>query len=87
MVYYSGRRAANAEFLWEVLMSEDVFAIYNSLSVAYKKEVYDYMMFLSEKSAREKSSKFERKPGTLKGKFFMSEDFDAPLDDFAEYMK
>ena len=28
----------------------------------------------------------ERKPGTGKGQIlFMSEDFDAPLDDFAEY--
>ncbi|MCF0241021.1 MAG: DUF2281 domain-containing protein [Treponema sp.] len=61
-------------------MSEDVFAVYNSLSVAYKKEVFDYMVYLSQKSEKERSVKNQRKPGTLKGKFYMS-------DDFAEYMK
>lgn len=25
-------------------------------------------------------------PGTMKGQIWMSDDFDAPLDDFAEYM-
>lgn len=27
-----------------------------------------------------------RTPGTLKGKFWMSPDFDEPLEDFSEYM-
>ena len=27
------------------------------------------------------------KPGCMKGKIWMSDDFDAPLDDFKEYMK
>ena len=27
------------------------------------------------------------KPGSMKGKIWMSDDFDAPLDDFKEYME
>lgn len=30
--------------------------------------------------------KRERKPGSAKGKIWMSEDFDAPLEDFQDYM-
>ena len=28
-----------------------------------------------------------RKPGSAKGKIWMADDFDEPLDDFAEYME
>lgn len=40
-----------------------------------------------QKSIKEnKSQKGERKLGKYKGKIQMSEDFNAPLDDFKEYM-
>lgn len=32
------------------------------------------------------SSGWKRKAGNAKGKIWMAEDFDAPLDDFKEYM-
>jgi len=31
-------------------------------------------------------TKEDRKPGFLKGKFYMADDFDAPLEDFKDYM-
>lgn len=36
---------------------------------------------------REDGTPFYRKAGALKGKIFVSDDFDAPLDDFKEYME
>ncbi len=33
-----------------------------------------------------KNDGWYRKPGLLKGQIVMSDDFDEPLDDFAEYM-
>lgn len=32
------------------------------------------------------STKYYRKPGIMKGKVVMSDDFDAPLDEMKEYM-
>ena len=38
------------------------------------------------KLVRVEDSKFYRQPGSAKGMIRMSEDFDAPLEDFQEYM-
>jgi hypothetical protein len=51
-----------------------------------QQEVLDYIEFLLHKSHQHISS---RKPfaGCMKGTFtYMSDDFNAPLDDFNEYM-
>jgi hypothetical protein len=47
--------------------------------------VYDFVEFLLAKQKKEKKLK---KPvfGCAKGRFKMAVDFDAPLDDFNEYM-
>lgn len=54
-----------------------------------KLEVLHYIQFLkqkqTEKTEPEKPRK-KRKAGSAKGKFVMADDFDAPLEDFAEYM-
>ena len=50
-----------------------------------KNEVNDFIDFLIQKSAKEKEKVFP-KFGSAKGKIRMSADFDAPLDDFKEYM-
>ncbi len=50
-----------------------------------KKEVADFVAFLSQKSQKEQKPK-KRKFGSAKGMVKMSPDFDEPLEDFKEYM-
>lgn len=53
-------------------------------------ELIEFIKFLKFKannnSAETQEAKPIRKPGALKGKIFMSDDFDEPLEDFKEYM-
>ena len=53
-------------------------------------EVLHYIEFLLEKYAKvspqEETLKKKRKAGLLKGKVWMSDDFDAPLEDLKDYM-
>ncbi|MCU0327037.1 MAG: DUF2281 domain-containing protein [Spirosomaceae bacterium] len=55
----------------------------SSLPQNLKIEVMDYIEFLEKKY---KNSKPHPKAGCMKGTFKMADDFDAPLDDFKEYM-
>ena len=48
------------------------------------KEVDDFVEFLQTKQKKDKVK--ERKFGCSKGLFVMHDDFDAPLEDFKEYM-
>jgi len=50
-----------------------------------KKEVEDFVQSLITKS-KERAILKKDLSGVLKGKIKMSDDFDAPLDDFKEYM-
>jgi Protein of unknown function (DUF2281) len=50
-----------------------------------KQEVSDFIDFLLEKSSSKKVKSLPQF-GSAKGKIKMSADFDAPLDDFKEYM-
>lgn len=52
---------------------------------AYQQEVEDFIDFILEKKVP-RSNKPKRILGLLKGKLKMDSDFDAPLDDFKEYM-
>ena len=48
-----------------------------------------YIEFLAEKYAKQSSTQApqkKRKAGLLKGKIWMAEDFDAPLEDMKDYM-
>lgn len=56
----------------------------NSLSPSMIKEVDDFVEFLKTKQKKEKVK--ERKFGCAKGLIVMHDDFDAPLEDFKEYM-
>jgi len=56
-----------------------------SLPENLKEEVKDFIGFLKSKS-KEKVEIKERKFGSAKGFFEMSDDFDEPLEDFKEYM-
>lgn len=55
-----------------------------------KQEVLHYTEFLVEKHAKqlqqEQPQKKKRKAGLLKGKIWMADDFDEPLEDFKDYM-
>jgi hypothetical protein len=56
----------------------------SSLTPSMIKEVDDFVEFLMTKE--KKDSVKERKFGCAKGLIVMHEDFDAPLEDFKEYM-
>ena len=50
-----------------------------------RQEVEDFVAFLRTKTQRE-TKLTEREFGYAKGKVRLAEDFDAPLEDFTEYM-
>jgi len=57
----------------------------NSLPLEMRNEVADFIAFLKKKVKHSPSIK-EREFGFAKGKISMTDDFDAPLDEFKEYM-
>lgn len=60
---------------------------FEMLSPEKQAEVIDFIQFLKARQPQtEKPLKAKRTFGILQGEVWMSEDFDAPLDDFAEYM-
>ncbi|MBW4462123.1 MAG: DUF2281 domain-containing protein [Nodosilinea sp. WJT8-NPBG4] len=59
------------------------------LPEALQIEVLHYIEFLAEKYAKDtptQAPQKKRKAGLLKGKIWMAEDFDAPLEDLKDYM-
>ncbi len=51
-----------------------------------KKEVLDFIGYLLSKHASEKGVKKVPQFGSAKGKYTLANDFDAPLEDFKDYM-
>ncbi len=51
-----------------------------------KQEVMDFVGYLMAKYKLEKKPHSGPVFGSAKGKYVLSDDFDAPLDDFKEYM-
>lgn len=50
-------------------------------------EVIDFIQFLKSKQVQQAQPQQEKRPfGVLQGEVWMSDDFDAPIEDFAEYM-
>lgn len=67
------------------------FSIYTKLETlppALKEEAKNFIDYLVEKTKKMKSESRPAKPvfGSLKGKIQLAEDFDAPLDEFKDYM-
>ena len=63
-------------------------SLYNKINLLpenLKKEVQDFVEFLQTKANKD-LRKQPRAFGSLKGKITMSEDFDAPIEDFKDYM-
>jgi len=57
------------------------------IPVAYQQEVEDFIDFILQKKVNKNDKvKTTRKLGLLKGKMKMSDDFNAPLKDFKDYM-
>ncbi len=74
------------------MSSADLFLKINSLPAELRKLVADYVEFLSwrKEMPMEQQQPPNNKtpiPGLLKGKIWIADDFDAPLDDFKEYME
>lgn len=63
----------------------DLYIKFNKLPSNLKSEVYDFIEFLLRKKNKPDQ---KRKPvfGSAKGKIKISKDFDAPLEDFKDYM-
>ena len=75
-------------------MGEALMKIYETMPETAQRELYDFALFLVSregKAAQEEKSHFcapNRKAGIAKDPdFYMSLDFDEPLEDFAEYMR
>ena len=71
------------------MLNDSLYAKINLLPYQKMVEVMDFIDFLLSKEQREKNSITERrmpKFGCAKGKFKMAADFDAPLEDFNDYM-
>jgi Protein of unknown function (DUF2281) len=63
----------------------------NKLPPAKKQEVEDFIDFVAAKGSESKTPDIEKKSpetifGIMKGKVWMSDDFDEPLEDFKDYM-
>ena len=61
---------------------------FTRLPDALKAEAEDFIDFLFAKAGKAQQNKHQTKGyGLWKGKIEMSQDFDAPLEDFKEYME
>lgn len=57
-----------------------------TLPEALKKEVLHYIRFIKKERATEQEKSGSRIFGRAKGKYKIAPDFDAPLEDFNDYM-
>ena len=69
-------------------MAEKLMKMYEMMSASAQKELYDFALFLLSKNDDQSVSTSRKSMyGVWKNdSFYMSSDFDEPLDDFAEYM-
>ncbi len=74
-------------------LDEEVLKVFAGMPDALKVEVLHYAEYLiskylhnSEVSVQLEKSKKKRQAGVLKGKIWMSDDFDEPLEEMKEYM-
>ena len=71
------------------MTDQTIISELHTLPENLKKEVLHYIQFLKQKQIDHveiKEPHRTRRAGSAKGKFIMAEDFDGPLEDFAEYM-
>ena len=68
------------------MIEQQIINQLNLMPESLKKEVLDFIGYLLNKYSAEKAVKKVPQFGSAKGKYSLSEDFDAPLDNFKEYM-
>ena len=72
------------------MISPQLIATLDKLPSPLQAEILNYAEYLAAKYAAlpqpEAPPKIYRQGGTMKGMFKMAEDFDAPLEDFKDYM-
>ena len=70
------------------MASHSLYTKLESLSPSLKEEAKNFIEHLVDKNKKKNAESKVEKPvfGSLKGKIHLSEDFDAPLDEFKEYM-
>jgi hypothetical protein len=70
------------------LTSLSLYTKLETLPPELKEEAKNFNEYLVEKTKKKKPESKVEKPlfGSLKGKIHLSEDFDAPLDEFKDYM-
>lgn len=76
-------------FKYQEMTALSIYTKLEMLPPALKQEAMQFIESLVEKTSGKNSRQSSKtKPvfGSLKGKIKLSEDFDAPLDDFREYM-
>lgn len=69
------------------MSSSDLFVKLNSLPEDMRRQVADFIEFLLARKGRSEPPKKKRIAGLMKGEIHIMNDFDAPLDDFKEYME
>lgn len=70
------------------MAAQDQYIQLSSLPEDVRKQVLDFIEFLMQKKEEPaRTSEPKKRPiGMFKGKIRMADDFDAPLDDFKDYM-
>ncbi len=70
-------------------MGEALLQLYDTMTETAQKELYDFAVFLISKDEKRNNLNIKgRRAGIGKDpNFYMSPDFDEPLDCFKEYMK
>ncbi len=73
---------------YKVMENISFYSKFNALPDNLKRQVIDYIEFLSGKKRENKKASKPKTPkfGSCKGMFEMSPDFDEPLEDFRDYM-
>ena len=69
----------------EKTLIQEIYTLPKSL----EQEVLHFVQFLKQKhkqSEKNETPRKSRKAGSAKGMFTMADDFEAPIEDFAEYM-
>ena len=69
------------------MATQDLYIKISSLPSDLKQELEAFVDGLLKRRKKIQPEKNERTIGIMKGEFWMSDDFDGPLDDFKEYME
>lgn len=70
-----------------MLTEEQIYTQFNQLSEEAKQEIVNYLQFLIHQQTPKSPPKLRKRVfGSASGKYQLTADFDAPLEDFKEYM-